>query len=107
MAATSISVSWMWTNCAGAEPTDISLRWSPAENLFSVKIVNSWPPNYEITGLEPTTNYSIMVTFGDVCGSNSAETFAATRPNESEYRCQLCENPVAKTCILLGLETWY
>lgn len=84
MTDTTITVSWMWTNCAGAEPTNISLRWSPAHNFFSVKIINSLPSSYEITGLEPSTNYSILVAFADVCRSNSAETVAATQTNESE-----------------------
>ena len=40
---------------------------------------------YEITGLVSSTNYSIMASFTDGCGSISAMIVAATLPSTGEF----------------------
>ena len=84
MTDTSITVMLMWTNCEGAEPSTVSLSWFPEHNSCNVRYIGSLPVNYEITGLVSSTNYSIMASFSDGCGSISAMIVAATLPSTSK-----------------------
>ena len=81
---TTITVMLMWTNCEGAEPSTVSLSWSPEQSMCNVRYIGSLPANYEITNLVPSTNYTIMVNYMDTCGSVSAVVVAATLPSTSE-----------------------
>ena len=65
----------------GAEPSKISLRLSPA-TAQDPTVISS--VHYDISGLIPNTNYSIMASFSDACGSISAMTVAVTLPSTSE-----------------------
>ena len=77
--STSITVRLMWTNCAGAEPSSISLMWSPLDDSGSTasRDINT---QTEITNLNSNTNYNITATFSDACGSVSDVVVAATLP---------------------------
>ena len=88
---TSITVMLMWTNCVGVEPSTVSLTWSPEQSMCNVRYIGSLPANYEITNLVPSTNYTIIANFTDICGSASAVVVAPTLPRTSECRLmQLC-----------------
>ena len=99
---TSVTVMWTWTNCKGAEPSNIKLTWSPEPDLYSVRNISSFPASYNIADLVASTNYSIMITFTDVCGSISAETIVSTLPITGESKCinqfpTVCSVSVVKT----------
>ena len=68
----------------GAEPSTVSLNWSPEQSMCNVRYIGSLPANYEITNLVPSTNYTIMANFADICGSASAVVVAATIPSAGE-----------------------
>lgn len=77
---TSITVRWMWTNCDGAEPSNISLTlFPPAQD--PIIIANQ---RGDITGLEPNTTYSIVANFSDACGNILVETVETTLPHTGE-----------------------
>ena len=78
---TSITVMLIWTNCMGAEPSNISLRLSPA-TAQGPTVISS--VRYDVSGLISNTNYSITASFTDACGSISATTVAVTLPSTSE-----------------------
>ena len=67
----------------GAEPSNISLRLSPATVTAQDPTVIS-SVRYDISGLIPNTNYSITASFSDACGSISATTVTPTLPSTSE-----------------------
>lgn len=77
-----ILVQWMWTNCMGAEPTNISLEWVTAHNSGQANGISGAHVFYEITGLEPNTSYNITASFHDACGSIVARTVAGTMPSK-------------------------
>ena len=85
MTDTSITVMLMWTNCEGAESSTVSLSCFPVHNSCNVRYTSSLPVNYEITDLVSSTNYSIMASFSDGCGSMSAMIVAATLPSTSKF----------------------
>ena len=86
---TSITVMLMWTNCEGAEPSTVSLSWSPEQSMCNVRYIGSLPVNYEITNLVPSTNYTIMANYMDTCGSVSAVVVAPTLPSLRTSECKL------------------
>ena len=77
--STSITVRLVWTNCASAEPSSISLMWSPVDDPGNAtsRVINT---QSIIEGLEPNTTYRITATFSDACGSISDGIVAATPP---------------------------
>ena len=83
---TSITVMLMWTNCEGVESSTVSLSWFPEQNMCNIRYIGTLPANYEITNLVPSTNYTIVANFTDICGSVSAVVVAATLPSPSEYK---------------------
>lgn len=85
-----IIVNWMWTDCLGVEPTNISLEWVTAHN--SGQAIGISGVHAEITGLEPNTSYNITASFHDACGSIAAWTVAGTMPSTSKYNTCVLNN---------------
>ena len=65
----------------GAEPSNISLRLSPA-TAQDPTVISS--VRYDVSGLIPNTDYSITASFTDACGSISAMTVTVTLSITSE-----------------------
>ena len=86
MTDTSITVSWMWTNCMNLQPPNFVLGLSPTTPQYPM-VVSSLPASHVFSGVEPNTTYNIMVIINDNCVSiPSNEMFGTTLPKIGECR---------------------